>query len=660
MGTNADAEGAEQSGAATPRRRRVFLSYTRPEIDHAQRVIRLLEGAGYEVWWDGLLTGGDTYLPTTEAALEGADCIVVLWSETAVESHWVRDEAQRGRERGCLVPLSLDGTMAPLGFRQFQLIDISGWKGKPGTPHAESILAAVAAQCGDASDDSVAVAPHAFEGGGGLSSTRRNAVLGAAGILGLAGLGAWQVGLFGGPSGGSVSMAVLPFANLTGDPEQKWFSDGISGELRGVLARNPRLQVSAPTSSAMGEGDDDFAIARALGVENILRGSVQLADDTVRISAELVQIRDGLLLWSNRFDRTFADVFAVQTEIAEKVALSLIAEIASEDDALLSLDEQSGVGGTENIVAYEAYLRGLAFFDLSAGIDTDRAALAQFDAAIAADPLYAAAYAMRANMLAGVANATSDASEIAALYDQSIAAAERAIEIEPKLAKGHLALGFALNNGRLDRAAAYPHFQSAQQLSPGDADTQRSVAIFYAYGEQQALATEMIDRVLELDPLNARAFRTAGFIGLFARDYDAVIARMERALELNPELASAQFAIGNARFMQADYAAALEAFEAETVPLFSQVGSAITHFKLGNQAAAQQAFDAMTAQYGDAGLYQQAQIHAQWGDFDAAIRELEQALAKSDPGMLFAPNDPLLDPLRGDPRLTRLLSQLSS
>lgn len=136
-----DSGDAPLSGGAS-----VFLSYARSDIDRARSVIALLESAGFDVWWDGRLEGGENYLATTETALESADCVVVLWSQTSVASSWVRDEAQRGRERGCLVPLSLDGTIAPLGFRQVQLLDISDWQGAPGSPEAERILVAVRAK----------------------------------------------------------------------------------------------------------------------------------------------------------------------------------------------------------------------------------------------------------------------------------------------------------------------------------------------------------------------------------------------------------------------------------------------------------------------------------------------------------------------------------
>ncbi|HSF12866.1 MAG TPA: TIR domain-containing protein [Erythrobacter sp.] len=660
------------AAAASAKRPLIFLSYSRVDLARAQPVIALLDANGFDVWWDGRLEGGENYLQTTEAALEGADCVVVLWSATSVNSHWVRDEAQRGRERGCLVPLSIDGTMAPLGFRQFQLLDISGWNGAVDSAEAARILVAVRARIGgEAGPDAgvvtptsvstAATMPVAAAPASAFSFSRRSVMIGGAGLAGGAGLiGAWQFGLFGSPADAATSMVVLPFANQTGDPDKKWFSDGLSNELRSVLARNPRLKVSAPTSSSAIEGEDDFAIGRKLGVANILRGSVQRDDTRLRVSAELVAVEGGLVRWADSFDRSLDDVFAVQTEIAETVGLALVAEIADTEAAKQSVKAQEVVGGTENVAAYEAFLRGFALYDLGSGDQAYRDALVQFDAAIAQDPGYAAAHAMRSGILASIAsNAASDAAESRKLFAQAMAAAERSLALEKRLARGHLALGFALSNGWLKRAEAVPHYLAAQKLAPGDADILRSAASFHAYGTDHALAARMIAQVLELDPLNARAFRSAGYIALFARDFPRVVTQMERALALNPSLASAPFAIAIARLMQGDAAGALTAAKAEPGEAYALTASAIAAHKLGDAAGSDAALAALVEGYGDS-RYQQAQVHAQRGANSEALALLETGYKTLDPGMLWAPNDPLLDPLRGEAAFKDLLSRLGS
>jgi TolB-like protein len=655
-------DGGDAAPAAAPS---VFLSYSRTDLDRARPVIALLEGAGFDVWWDGRLEGGENYLATTENALETADCVAVLWSQTSVASHWVRDEAQRGRERGCLVPLSLDGTMAPLGFRQFQLLDIAGWSGDPTDALAARILVAVRTRAGQGPLPAPAAAPVAAAAGAAsprLAVSRRALMIGGAGIAGTAALfGVWKSGLLSGGGADAISMVVLPFTNLSGDVSKEWFAKGLSNELRSVLVRNPRLRVAAPTSSGALEGEDEFAVGRKLGVDHILRGSVQRDDTRVRVSVDLVQIDGGEVRFSNSYDRALEDVFAVQSEIAQAVALELVAQTVGESEARSSLEAQQAVGGTQNIAAYEAFLRGHALYDLSSGIESDRAALAQFDAAIAKDPDYAAAHAMRSTMLAAIANnAASNGAENRKLFAEAITAAERSLALEKRLARGHLALGFALNNGQLKRAAAMPHYLEAERLAPGDADVLRSAANFHAYAKKdQALASRMIAKVLELDPLNARAFRSAGFIALFSRDYPTVITQMKRALELNPELASAQFAIAIAQVMQGDPAAALASAKAEPGRAYSLTAAAIAAHRLGDKAQADAAFAALEAEFGDS-RYQLAQVLAQRGEPDRAVALLGEALDMLDPGMLWVPIDPMLDPIRNDPKLGELLSRLGS
>ena len=645
--------GETEAEAAVPGH--IFLSYAREERDWALKIIALLEGAGLKVWWDGLLEGGENFLPTTEAALESADCVLVLWSRNATESHWVRDEAQSGRERQCLVPVSLDGALPPLGFRQFQTIDASRWTGKPGSAEAGQILAAVRIRCGARPEQiqpTQAVAPR-------FDVTRRGVATSGVALIGAGALAA--VGFRFWPRGDgddTVSLAVTPFKNLSGDPEQVWFSGGLSNELRAALARNPRLRVSAPTSSAAADeaSGDEFALGRQLGVANLLRGSVQLAGGVVRVSAELAQVKDGLIRWAESFDRKFEDVLAIQSDIASAVAASLVAQIAGADEVKASLLEQESVGGTANPAAYEAYLRGRALYDGSSSEAEDRAALAQFDAALAEDPAFAAAHALRSKVFSAIAGSTAQAGAVQRLYDEAIAAAQRAIDVEPKLADGHLAKGFALNYGRLDRQSAKPFYDQARMLAPGDANVLRAVATFLAYGSEISAAQELIGRVLLLDPLNARAFSSAGDIALFARQYDATISYVKKALELTPKLASAYYAMGNGQYLLGEVKPALESYRAENIRLYSLTGQAIAQQRLNDTQAAQAALNEIVGTYGDASLYQQAQIRAQWGETQSALRLLDKAVAARDPGLLFLPNDPMLDPVRSATGFSRLQS----
>ena len=214
-------DGSQPAGDAPAR---LFISYSRADQVAALPLIRALEQHGHAVWWDGLLEGGDNFLPTTQAALENADAVVVLWSKTSIDSHWVRDEATVARDRRRLVPLSIDGSLPPLGFRQFQVIDIAGWNGKPAAAEFGRIISAIAAVSGapSAAGNGPSTAGRAPPPGGRVPSTagsgrdtavstnRRNLLIGG-GVLAAAGGGAAWFWLRPEPQGETAnSVAVLP------------------------------------------------------------------------------------------------------------------------------------------------------------------------------------------------------------------------------------------------------------------------------------------------------------------------------------------------------------------------------------------------------------------------------------------------------------------
>ncbi len=643
------ADSAPDPDHAAPR---VFLSYARADRKRALPLIAALEQAGISVWWDGLLEGGDSFLPTTEAALEAADAVVVLWSQTSVDSHWVRDEATRGRERQCLVPLRLDHSPPPLGFRQFQVIDLSTWRGKA---DAAPIAAAVRAIRGFSGQTHahVPVAP--------ATASRRGVLLGggAAVVAVAGGMVAWRTLGPGAVRAIANTIAVIPFSNL-GQPDEAYFSAGLSEELRATLVRDPLLRIAAPTSSAgfRDASDDVLAIAKKLGVAYILRGSVRRGADLLRVSVELLSGADARLVWTQSLDRAPSDVLALQTEIAAVVGRALSTEMSQQAIAAGRSGDLEQVGGTSNAQAFDAYLRGKALAEVSTSEDSDRAALAKFDAALALDPGYASALAARSKILAVIANETGRSAEIPALYSRAVASAQAAIKAAPKLADAQLALGYALYNGRLDPSAARQPYDRARELGEGDADVLRTFALYCAYTGRANDAAQAIKTSLALDPLNPGAFRAAGYVAYAHRDYAETIARMRAALALNPQLSTASAAIGSALYLSGQGAAARTAFAAEPLALFRLQGEAIVLRKSGDAAGAQQAFDQLAREYGSNANYQQAQILAQWGDSDGALDRLEQAWASRDSGLLLARTDPMLDPVRSTPRFADLLSRI--
>ena len=647
----------ESTTRADPSRRpTVFLSYARVDRAAAEGLARALERAGVSVWWDSLIEGGAQFAHRIEQAIGGADAVVVAWSSSSVGSDWVLDEAAKGRDLRKLVPVTLDGTEPPMGFRRYHTIDLTHWSGDSAAPEIGAIVRGVAALAGGAAPrDSTppAAAPRA------LLSRRTLVAAGFGAVaLGVGATFAWRRGAFRGlRAARGNSVAVLPFTNLSGDPAQDYFSAGLAEEVRATLARNARLQVMAQASSSKfaGSSDDAESIAAQLGVAYLLTGSVRRSGDVVRVAADLIDGETGFGRWSQSFDRQMTDIFAVQSEIATTVAEALVVRVAADAPAMTAMSNPAAAGGTSSIPAFDAYLQGRALYDLSADEASERAALARFDAAIATDPNYAAAWAARARSLTAIANQYAAVESRQQMYDAAIAAAERAIAIAPDLADAHSTLGYTLFQGRLDARAARAPFERSMQTGAGEATVLARFAQYSARCGRAAEARAAIRRATPLDPLNPLIFRAAGSIEYAARDYQASIGPARRALEMNPRLSRAHAAIGDALAMLGRPEEARTEYRAEPVPDFALSGLAIVERTLGRTAEAEQAYRRLVAEAGDRALYQQAQVLAQRGEPDAALQRLEAARRLGDSGLIYARNDPFLDPVRGDPRFTRLL-----
>ena len=620
----------------------IFLSYAHDDRLKAQNLAAALAGRGYTLWWDELIEGGAQFARSIRDALEAADAVVVLWSVKSIESDWVQDEAAQGRDRKRLVPVSLDGSLPPLGFRQYQTIDLSGSRGKPGAAKIEAIDRAIRAAIGGEARAPVR-AP--------VTTSRRGALALGAGAVALLGGGgvAWQSGLFGGRASGD-SIAVLPFKNVGGDPGQAYLSDGLTDDVRSALTRNPALHVLAATSSntARDHVEDAVTIAARLGVAYLLEGTVQRAGDVVRIATTLTNGRTGFNEWSASVERKLTDIFALQGEIAATVASAMSVREAVRTPP---------PGGTRNARAYEDYLRGKALYNLDKNDDTDRQARALFENAIAADPGFALAHAARSRVLASIASVSSNAAEIRPAFAAAIAEGRKAIDLAPQLPEGQLALGYALFAGQLDVRGARRNYDLAYRYGRGDADIILLYALYTVHAGRFAEARSAIERAVALDPLNPRVHRAAGSIDYSARDYDGAIGHLRRAIVLNPEIANAYAMLGVCLMEKGAIEPARAALAKEPKAMFRLTGQAILEQRVGNHAAAQHAFDTLVSDAGDSALYQQAEVMAQWGRLDQAMALLEKARRVGDSGITLIVSDPMLAPLSRDPRFRRLVAE---
>lgn len=631
----------------------VFFSYSREDQARAVPIIGVIQDAGFTTWWDGLLEGGERFSKATEDALDRAKAVVVLWSQTSVQSHWVRDEATRGRDRGILIPLSLDGTEPPLGFGQFQVINLAQSKIDISDTEILRMLRAIAAS--HRAVLSIPAIPvkqrkkinRRLAIGGGLSM----AVVAA----GAGGLAFWKGNMLGSPAIRN-SVAVLPFDNLSGDPQQRYFSDGLASEIRSNLSRNALLEIVGQTSSNQFREHSGNArsIAKELNVSFLLDGNVQRVGDRVKIAAELTDGRTGTTQWSRIFERQLADIFAVQSEIATAVAGALSAVMDENTAGKKTLQ----VGGTKSLTAFDTYLRGRDLFESHIDEASERAALAKLEQAITIDPDYAAARALRSRTLAVIANQYATAVERTALYNEAVAEAQQATRSAPNFAPAYAALGYALFYGRLDASAARAPYERAHELAQGDVDVLSRYAVYCARTGRFVAAETAISRAAVLDPLNSSMFKSAGNIKYAAKAYQAAIEFGRKALALSPQRGTLHGDIANAYFMLGDLDKAQTEFAMETNTLLALPGTAIIAHKRKDMSKANTALAALIAEHGDNALYQQAQIFAQWGEIEKAFAALDKAYAAADSGLVYLLNDPFLEPLRSDARFNALLRQL--
>ena len=649
-----------------------FLSYARADRPRLERLARALDVYGIDVWWDAHLVGGRKFAGEIEAALNRCDVVIVAWSRDAAASDWVHDEAARGRDMKRLLPLSLDGTAPPMGFRQYHAIDLSDWNGEADARVMTQVLNAFNDLLGQERAKVVVDAPKTWLSrrrllmGGGVT-------VGAVAVTGLGVLAVRQMA----PPVDKNSVAVLPFANLSGDPQQVYFSDGLAEEVRSVLARDSRLKVMGAESAGKFRTPDSNVltanikdIASKLGVAYLLNGSVQRAGDVVRIAASLTDGLTGFTRWSQSFDRPISNIFAIQSEIAGVVSSALaanintgaadrsVADTHAADTPTVAPANPKDYGGTTNVAAYDNYLRGRALYNKDGGETSDREALSRFEAALKADTGFAAAHAARSRSLSAIANAYAMPEQAAALFEQAIIEAQSAVRLAPDLADAQSTLAQALLFARLDVRGARPAFARAYQLGGNDAPVLSRFGYFSAQTGDFVLAEKAMVRALAIDPLNALIHRTAGLVRIEGRAFAEAIPLLKQSLALEPKLAVSQAALGLIQLNTGKVDEARKSYASEAADSLRLSGLAICDQKLGRFPSAKSYMAELVAKLGDSALYQQAQVQAQWGNLDSGITLLERARAGGDTGVLDMRNDSLLDPLRNLPRFSRLLSNL--
>jgi TolB-like protein/Tfp pilus assembly protein PilF len=449
------------------------------------------------------------------------------------------------------------------------------------------------------------------------------------------------------------SIAVLPFVNMSGDKEQEYFSDGLTEELLNSLAAINGLQVAARTSafSFKGKDTDIGTIARKLNVGAVLEGSVRRSSHTVRITAQLIDAVTGFHLWSKTYDRDLGDVLKLQTEIATAVADALKVTLLADTATRIEL------GGTRIPAAFDAQLHALRAVDAGGGKNY-LSAVAAYTDAIRLDPNYALAFAGRSFVQTLYSSQSAPRSQVRQYFDNALADARQAIALAPGLAEGHLALGFYLANGALDLRQASAEFERARALGPGAAAILRVTGLFSIMTGRNETGVADLRRAVTLDPLNANTHHLLGFGLYLAHRYEEARAANAQAISLDPDLLRAYEFSGLTDYQLGNLAGARATCEARPNYWGTQWCLALVYEKLGRHADAQAAVAKIQAMMGDTTAYQYSAIYAQWGDTAKALEWLESAMRLRDPGLALIKVDPLMDPLRNEPRFQAIEREL--
>jgi adenylate cyclase len=426
----------------------VFVSYARPDEAHAERVAEALRAEGYDVWRDDQLPAHRGYAEVIEERLNSARAIVVLWSGHSAKSQWVRAEAELGRNAGTLVQATVDGSIPPLPFNQIQCADLSEWAADRDCLGWRKVVASVNALAPVVKDEPV------------KRAARRQ-----------------------------LCICVLPFQNMSGDPEQEYFSDGISEDITTDLSKISALGVVARNTAFTfkGQAVNICEIAGRLGVSHVLEGSVRKAGGRVRINAQLINGESGDHVWAERYDRDLEDIFAIQDEISKAIVAALKLKLLPDEKKAIERR------GTENVEAYNLYLLARRYWISGNHGDVRREerVMRICSRAVEIDPHYAEAWALLAIAQSSLRYGFGRD------VDDGFAAANAALSIDPDIAQARLPIVKRhQQRGNDEKAAA--EMEAALRLGGDSWEVNKEAGRFYLLQRNIPAATQHYEKAAEL------------------------------------------------------------------------------------------------------------------------------------------------------------------
>ncbi|MEO6287473.1 MAG: AraC family transcriptional regulator [Dyadobacter sp.] len=433
---------------------------------------------------------------------------------------------------------------------------------------------------------------------------------------------------------GKVSIAVLPFLNLSNDIEQEFFSDGVTEEIINVLSRTPNLLVAGRTSSFTfkGKNQDLRLIGEKLNVDHILEGSVRKSGNTLRITAQLINVADGYNMWSEHYDRELKDIFDIQDEIA----LSILKEVKVQ----LLGDELGNTFKryTNNTNAYQLYLHGRFYHNKFAGVYEYNKAIGYFQSALEVEPSYAIAYA-------GIASCYLNmwfyrhlpASDALARMKQ---ATEQALALDSGIAESNLALARMLMLYEWDFRGASVAFKKALEQNWNTADLHGQYALYRALTDDYAKAEEQIALALSLEPFSLINNFYAGYVYWIAGNLEKAIEQGRKLVALEPTFWGGHMILGLNLITSGDYPAAQDALEAALEINYNGITLSACGALFGLSGETESARDILTQMVALSKTqvvanYDMGIVYASLGDTDTAVGYFQKAIAEHEPPMLF-------------------------
>jgi serine/threonine-protein kinase len=458
------------------------------------------------------------------------------------------------------------------------------------------------------------------------------------------------------------SIAVLPFVNRSRGEEDEYFSDGLADELLNVLTKIRGLRVAARASSFQfkGKNEDLATIGEKLNVATLLDGSVRKSGNRVRISVQLVKASDRVQLWSETYDRSLDDIFAVQDDIAQSVVKELRATLLRETDSDASgaakADVAAAVAGHgQSPEAHRLYLQGKYFVDRLNEENTEKG-IQYLSQALALDPSHAAAWTELSRAYANCG--AYGWKPVVEGYRKAREAALRALQLAPGLAEAYVRLSAIQRTHDWDWRGAEESIRKALQLAPGSAEVLRSAGgLAHMLGRFEE-AERLVRLSIEQDPLNAGGYTVIGQIYRSVdRLADAEMA-VRKALELTPQRIGAHMVLAIILADEGRDADALAAVSLESADWARLTGLAYVHWLGGREKESDIALQQLEAKHAADSAYQIAAIHSQRGSLDAAFTWLDRSIAERDAGTAQVVVEPAFRPLHGNPRWAEVLKKV--